>query len=243
MREVTVTIDDGGMHPAVNKAIEKCLVSGNVSRIGIMATGPVFSEAIVMAMVGGIRMAAHLDCCQGPFLLEKSNFPESFATWMRSAGSLAAAVKDEWSAQIEKILSSGGVVTALDSHRHLHHVPELQDVIIALAKEYGVSTVRTAVLPDKMMRFPSGLKLNSLGTQLKQRLSGEGLVTSDRMLGFGRSGKINRKYLGKFTDLCSDGFTEVVMHPAVEEVWSRGQPDELDLILSEWFGTWCRGKE
>lgn len=243
MREVTVTIDDGGMHPAVNQAIAKCIASGNVNRLGIMATGPVFSEAIVMAMVGGVRMAAHLDCCQGPFLLEKSEFPKPFGTWLKSAGSLAASVKDEWSAQIEKILSSGGVVTALDSHRHLHHVPELQDVIIALAKEYGIRTVRTAVLPDKMMRFPAGLKLNSLGNELSQRLSEEGLVTSDRMLGFGKAGKVSRKYLSKYTDLCADGFTEVVMHPAVETVWSKGQPEELDLILSEWFGTWCRGKE
>ncbi|MCK5130822.1 MAG: ChbG/HpnK family deacetylase [Candidatus Sabulitectum sp.] len=242
MREITVTIDDGGMHPAVNAAIQKCIDSENVNRVSIMATGSNFAEASMMAMMNGVRVAAHLDCCQGPFLLKGSDFPESFSVWLKSADSLADSVQKEWSAQIEMILSTGGVVTALDSHRHLHNLPALQKVIISVAKEYGIRTVRSAVLPDKLMRFPAGLKLNSLGCELKTNLESEGLVTTDRMLGFGRAGKINRKYLSKFTSLCSDGTTEIVMHPATENVWSSGQPGELELITSEWFGDWCRGK-
>ena len=242
MRELTVTIDDGGMHPAVNAAIQKCIESGNVNRISIMATGSSCVEAGMMAMTGNLRVSAHLDCCRGPFLLKASDFPESFATWYKSASSLAGSVKKEWAAQIEKILSSGGVVTALDSHRHLHNLPALQEVIIALAKDYGIRTVRSAVLPDKYMRFPAGLKLNSLGCELKKNLESRGLVTPDRMLGFGRAGKISSRYLRKFTSICEDGTTEVVMHPATENVWSSGQPGELELITSEWFGDWCRGK-
>lgn len=243
MREITVTIDDGGMHSAVNEAIERCMPTGNVSRLSVMATGEFFSEAVMTAMAGGLRLAAHLDCCQGPFLLEKSEFPDSFGSWLKSAGDLSDRVRDEWSAQIERILSSGGLVTALDSHRHLHHIPALQDVIISLAGEYGIRTVRSAVLPDKMLRFPSGLKLNSLGEKLRERLIDEGLVTTDRMLGFGRSGKITAKYLRKYTDECSQGTTEVVMHPSTENIWSKGQTGELELILSDWFGDWCRGKQ
>jgi len=243
MREITVTIDDGGMHPAVNTAIEACIASGNVSRVGIMATGPVFSEAVMMTMGGSVRLSAHLDCCRGPFLLERSEFPGSFTAWLKSASALSSRVRDEWSAQIERILSSGGLITALDSHRHLHHIPALQDVMIAVAAEYGIRTVRTAVLPDKMKRFPSGLKLNSLALELKGRLAEKGLVTTDRMLGFGRAGRINRKYLEKYSKNCMEGTTELVMHPAAEEVWSKKQPDELSLILSDWFGDWCRGKE
>ncbi len=242
MREVIVTIDDGGMHPAVNAAIQRCIETGSVNRVSIMATGASFAEASMMAMMGGVRVAAHLDCIQGPFLLKESKFPESFAAWLKSGDSLADAVKKEWSAQIETILSTGGVVTALDSHQHLHNLPALQEVITSLASEYGVRTVRSAVLPDKMMRFPSGLKLNSLGCDLKEILETKGLVTSDRMLGFGKAGKINKKYLKKFTSLCSEGTTEVVMHPATENVWSSGQPGELELMTSEWFGDWCRGK-
>ncbi len=242
MRELTVTIDDGGMHPAVNAAVQKCIESGNVSRVSIMATGSHFAEATMMALAGGVRVAAHLDCCRGPFLLKQSDFPESFASWVRKADSLADSVQEEWSAQIEKILSTGGVVTALDSHRHLHNLPALQKVIINLAKDYGIRTVRSAVLPDKMMRFPAGLKLNSFGCELKQALESAGLVTTDRMLGFGKAGKITRKYLGRYTSICSDGTTEIVMHPAIEKVWSSGQPGELELITSEWFGDWCRGK-
>ena len=242
MREITVTIDDGGMHPAVNAAIQKCIESGNVNRVSIMPTGSNFSEASMMAMMGSVRVAAHLDCCQGPFLLKESDFPKSFANWYKSADKLAESVQKEWAAQIEMILSTGGVVTALDSHKHLHNLPALQKVIVSLAKDYGIRTVRSSVLPDKMMRFPSGLKLNTLGCELKTFLKSEGLVTTDRMLGFGKAGKIDRKYLEKYTSQCLDGTTEIVMHPATENVWSSGQPGELELITSKWFGDWCRGK-
>ncbi|MFA6619434.1 MAG: ChbG/HpnK family deacetylase [Candidatus Neomarinimicrobiota bacterium] len=240
MREITVTIDDGGMHPAVNAALEKCIASGNVNRVSVMANGPCFSEAVMSAMAGGVRLAAHLDCCQGPFLLKKSSFPASFKGWLKATAGMAEAVKDEWSAQIERILSSGGVITSLDSHKHLHHIPVLQDVIVSLAGEYGVRTIRTAVLPDRMMRFPAGLKLNSLGESLRKKVLAAGLSTTDRMLGFGKAGKITGRYLKRFTGQCSEGTTEIVMHPATEKVWSKGQPAELALIVSDWFGDWCR---
>lgn len=242
MREVTVTIDDGGMHPAVNAAIDTCIPSGNIGRVSIMATGPCYAEAIMSTMAGGVRLGAHLDCCQGPFLLPESDFPGSFAAWLKSAEALSAKVRKEWSAQIEKILSTGGVVTALDSHRHMHHIPALQDVIISLAGEYGIRTVRSAVLPDRFSRFPAGLKLNSLGKDLQERLRGEGFVTADRMLGFGRAGRITLKYLKKHAGDCAEGTTEMVMHPATEEVWSAGQTGELELILSREFGEWCENK-
>ncbi len=242
MRELTITIDDGGMHPAVNSAIQKCIESGAVNRISIMATGNSFADASMMAMMGSIRVAAHLDCCQGPFLLKESSFPESFVAWHKLGDSLAESVKREWAAQIEMVLSTGGVVTALDSHKHLHNLPALHDVIISLAKDYGIRTVRSAVLPDKLMRFPAGLKLNNLGVDLKKKIEAAGLVTTDRMLGFGKAGKINKKYLSKYTSLCKDGTTEVVMHPATENIWSSGQPEELKLMTSDWFGDWCKGK-
>jgi predicted glycoside hydrolase/deacetylase ChbG (UPF0249 family) len=241
MRELTVTVDDGGLHSAVNGALQKCIESGNVQRVSIIATGSEFSQASMIGMMGGLKVAAHLDCCQGPFLLKESVFPDSFSVWLKAADSLAESVRNEWAAQIENILSTGGVVTALDSHRHLHHIKALQKVIVSLAKEYGIRTVRSAVLPDKYMRFPAGIKLNSLGCQLRLKLLSEGLVTSDRMLGFGKAGKITKEYLSKYTSLCRDGFTEVVMHPATEKLWSSGQPAELELITSEWFGRWCRG--
>jgi len=242
MRELIVTIDDGGMHPAINSAIEKCIISGNVSRISIMATGDYFSEASVLAMSGGVRVSAHLDCSQGPFLLEKSKFPDSFAGWAKSADSLAEAVREEWSAQIVRILSSGSVITALDSHQHLHHIPAFHDVIISLAKEYGIRTIRTAVLPDKFSRFPFGLKLNSYALDLSSKLKSENLFSTDRMLGFGKAGRVNRKYLTKHTADCEEGSTEIVMHPSTEKIWSSGQTDELELITSDWFGEWCKGK-
>jgi hypothetical protein len=72
MRELTVTVDDGGLHSAVNGALQKCIESGNVQRVSIIATGSEFSQASMIGMMGGLKVAAHLDCCQGPFLLKRT---------------------------------------------------------------------------------------------------------------------------------------------------------------------------
>lgn len=242
MREIIVTVDDGGMHPAVNAALERCIPTGNVHRVSVMATGETCSEAVAVTMAGGLKLAAHLDCCRGPFLLSGSDFPDSFGKWLRASEELAGKVRAEWAAQIEKILAAGGLITAMDSHRHLHHIPALSRVIISLAEEYGIHSVRSAVLPDRLMRFPSGIKLDSMGKAFREKLLSAGLYTTDRMLGFGRSGKVSEKYLRKYSGACEEGSTELVMHPAVEPVWSRGQTGELELIMSDWFGEWCAEK-
>ncbi len=155
MREVTVTIDDGGMHPAVNAAIDRC-IPRETSKGEHHGNRSLLCRSHNEHHGGRCQTGAHLDCCQGPFLLPESDFPQSFAAWLKSAEALSARVRKEWSAQIEKILSTGGLITALDSHRHMHHIPALQDVMISLAGEYGIRTVRSAVLPDRFSRFPPG---------------------------------------------------------------------------------------
>jgi hypothetical protein len=70
------------------------------------------------------------------------------------------------------------------------------------------------------------------------------------MFGFGRAGRVDRRYLESVeerlgrADLPKGTEAELVVHPALEPVWSRGQPKELELLTSDWYGEWsdrCRG--
>lgn len=235
MNRVTVTIDDGGMNGPVNRAAALCMDAGVVHRFSIIPTGALVPEACELAMNRGVALSAHLDCCSGPYLLRGSRFPKGFAAWAAVAGKLAPAVRREWCAQIEKLLGLGAMVTSLDSHRHLHHLPGLSDVFMDIAGEYRIGTVRTAVLPDRVLRFPMGLILDRLGVRLSEKASRAGLSSAAHMLGFGASGGVGRSYLEKYLGAGGTDDVELVMHPATEAVWSRGQPRELELMLSEWF--------
>lgn len=235
MRPLTVTIDDGGLSNAVNRAAALCMAAGVVNRFSIIPTGPCVPAACELAMSRGVAVSAHLDCCSGPFLLPESCFPKGFTTWAVNAGRMAPVVRREWCAQIERLLGLGAMVTNLDSHRHLHHLPALRDVFIDIARDYRIGTVRAAVLPDRMRRFPLGILLHGLGVSLSEMASGAGLSSATWMLGFGASGRVGRKYLEKYMKTAGGEDMELVMHPATEAVWSPGQPGELKLMLSEWF--------
>jgi predicted glycoside hydrolase/deacetylase ChbG (UPF0249 family) len=235
MTQVTVTIDDGGMNDAVNRAAARCMDAGVVGRFSILPTGSSVRAACELAMSRGVPVSAHLDCCSGPFLLPESRFPTGFATWALNARRLLPLVRREWSAQVERLLGLGAMVTSLDSHRHLHHLPELRDVFLDIARDYRIGTVRAAVLPDRMRRFPMGAFLHGLGVSLSEMASRRGQSSATWMLGFGDSGRVGRRYLEKYMGIAGSDDMEIVMHPATEAVWSPGQPRELELMLSDWF--------
>ncbi len=235
MTPITVTIDDGGLNDAVNRAAALCMDAGVVHRFSIIPTGTCVPAACELAMSRGVAVSAHLDCCSGPFLLPESRFPGGFASWALRAGRLMPLLRSEWSAQIERLLGLGAMVTSLDSHRHLHHLPEVRDVFLDIARDYRIGTVRAAVLPDRMCRYPMGILLNGLGVRLSEMASRRGQSSATWMLGFGASGSVGRKYLEKYMATAGEDDMELVMHPATEAVWSSGQPAELELMLSDWF--------
>ncbi|MFS0783275.1 chitin disaccharide deacetylase [Bacillus sp. 1P06AnD] len=51
-------------------------------------------------------------------------------------------VEKEWTAQIEKFLTYGRALSHLDSHHHVHMIPELQGVVRNLANMYDVPVRR-----------------------------------------------------------------------------------------------------
>lgn len=55
---------------------------------------------------------------------------------------LVHAVYLEWSAQIREVIRSGIQPTHLDSHHHIHTLPQLYPVIRALQKDFGIRRVR-----------------------------------------------------------------------------------------------------
>jgi hypothetical protein len=233
---LSVTIDDGGLHSSITGAIEACAKIRAADRVSVIATGPEWLEACTTASSAGLSLSAHLNCVEPPFL-GGSKFPSSFAGWTCAVGRLTEDVRKEWSMQIEKLLSAGFELSRLDSHRHLHHLGRLREVILDLAREYGIGTVRAAILPDRFSRL-SGLVLNGLALRLARLARSRGICTTASILGFSRSGSVDRTYLERFRSRLPRGECELVMHPALEPVWSEGQPKELGMMLSDWFGEW-----
>jgi predicted glycoside hydrolase/deacetylase ChbG (UPF0249 family) len=235
---VLVTVDDLGISRAVNEAASQCIASGTVGCLSLLATGPVFDAAAEIAAVAGKTVSVHLNCVEPPFLTSGLNPPRSLAGWIAGSRRLSPEVASEWRAQIEKALSAGLMITRLDSHRHLHHLPGLNRIILELAGEYGIGSVRAALLPDRWLR-PAGPALHYLGRRLSSMAAAAGIGTPAVMLGFSRAGRLTMDYLTRWGGgLPAGRETELVTHPAVVPVWSEGQPAELALLRSDRFLQW-----
>jgi predicted glycoside hydrolase/deacetylase ChbG (UPF0249 family) len=240
-------MDDAGLAPEVNGALSRCLEAGALDRVSIMASAPHWEEACDIAAAGGVPVSAHLNCVEPPFV-SGCDFPGGIMTWTLYASSMVPGVRREWRMQMERLLSRGVMLTGLDSHRHLHHLPPLREVALDLAGEYGIRMVRAAVLPPGEGGL-RGLYLRRLGRRMAAEARDRGLSATSMMLGFGRSGRVGRRYLQRVERLLSSGGlpgeaeVELVMHPALEPVWSGGQPEELSLLTSDWYGEWsCRNR-
>jgi chitin disaccharide deacetylase len=237
---VLVTVDDMGISPAVNEAAARCIAAGTVGCLSMLATGPCFDAAAELAAAAGKAVSVHLNCVEPPFLTGGLNPPRSIAGWVGGSRRLSPEVASEWRAQIEKVLSAGLMITRLDSHQHMHHLPGLSRVILELAGEYGIGSVRAAILPDRWAR-PAGPMLDYLGRRLASMAGEAGIGTPALMLGFSRSGRLTMDYLKRWGERLPGGHeTEFVTHPAVVPVWSEGQPGELDLLCSDRFRDWLR---
>lgn len=237
MPGLTVTIDDAGLAPGINEAIARCIEAGSADRISIIATGPLFDDLFGIQGLTDLNISAHLNCIEPPFLTD-AVFPGTFMGWVLHSGKYAAAVKEEWKTQIERLLDKNISLSGLDSHRHIHHLPGLRNVILELAEEYGIEYVRTAVLPDRYAGL-SALILNAYGQRFRRLAIQKDMKTPEFMLGFSRSGNVTKEYLMRYESAVSgaDGI-EIVMHPSVRPEWSKGQPEELELLCSEWFSEW-----
>jgi predicted glycoside hydrolase/deacetylase ChbG (UPF0249 family) len=238
---VFVNIDDAGVSDHVNQALKACVEVEVADGTSLLATGPRLEEAIRLVQSSRLEPAVHLDALRGPFLVKGSGFPGSPLLWASGFGS-PRLLEREWRAQIERLLEAGLEIRRMDSHRHVHHLPRLRGLFLGLASEYGIEEIRAARLPDRSLRS-AGHILNALGRKLARMANEAGMHTSSCIIGFGRSGMIDRDYLEAISSSLPEGPAELVAHPSTRPEWSEGQPRELELLLSDWFTDWRRGLE
>ncbi|MFO8183013.1 MAG: ChbG/HpnK family deacetylase [Candidatus Aegiribacteria sp.] len=235
--KLMVTLDDLGISPGVNSSAAELIPLGVVDCLSIMPTGPEFAGAVELASSSDAAVSVHLNCIEPPFLTG-TGFPSSQGVWFFRGKSFVDEVREEWRRQIERVLAGGLMVTRLDSHQHIHHVPGLRELILELAGEYGISSIRSAVLPDRW-RSLEALTLDRLGRKLARMASSAGISTPDAMMGFTAAGSVSAEYLRYMENSTRGGGTaELVMHPSIEPEWSLYQPEEHRLMGSEWFREW-----
>jgi hopanoid biosynthesis associated protein HpnK len=233
--------DDFGLSERVNEGILQSHQGGILTSASIMANGAAFEHAVGICQgVSTLDAGIHLTLVEENPVLKANLVPSLVdatgrlhrhaTTFTRRyfAGKIRLQeVQCELEAQIQKVISQGVTVSHLDSHQHLHMLPQVLDITIKLARKYGIKAIR---LPRETIRlYMLGgegavarvwqlLILNTFCRFGKNTSS----VRTDHFVGFFFSGNLHKKNLHKvFESLPTTGTCELMCHPGLADSSTR----------------------
>jgi predicted glycoside hydrolase/deacetylase ChbG (UPF0249 family) len=211
VKRLLVTADDVGLHEGMTLGAIRAHRRGIVTACSIAATGSALDHA-----VDQLRDCPALDV--GVHLVLADDYHRFLPGYL--AGRVSpAAVEASLREQIERVLNRGLAVCHLNGHQHLHVLPSIFDVVVRLAREYGIAYVR---IPDDRPRpawtTPRRAAVSVLG-RLARRAAAiardAGLRTNDRTIGILDAGHLTAARLGALT-AAIEGTAELVAHPGVD---------------------------
>jgi chitin disaccharide deacetylase len=236
-----INADDLGMSLQVNDSIFGLMARRLITSATILANGPFFEDAARrIPQLPWCSFGVHLNLTQFapltddlallPLLDERGHFSRASFRRAHLSSTLRQAVLTEWSAQVNKILSSGIRISHLDSHHDVHTDPRLFLTLKRLQRRFGLRKVRSA----------ANLHLESQPFSLRNSLWNLALRvfyttrTVDGFTEFATFLKIAPDYLLPYSTM------ELMAHPghpnfimetaALETAWSDTLPFPVQLI-------------
>jgi chitin disaccharide deacetylase len=242
-RILIVNADDLGYTRGINQAIRQCSTAGVLCSSTLMANGAAFDDAVAMVRDHeNLDVGVHLVLTELPpvspltrirgLVDERGCLPAS--PWKLMAGLLEgrisrAAVRQELSSQVAKVVDSGLRPTHLDSHKHVHVMPQVLDVVIEIARKFCIPWIRNPFDETRFFRLlqlVDGRKTRSYSIQhLKAkavgacrpsfwgRIRGSGMRLPDHFFGISLTGLWNEAAVYALLNELPPGITEWMVHP------------------------------
>jgi predicted glycoside hydrolase/deacetylase ChbG (UPF0249 family) len=243
MRILITNADDMGYTRGVNQAIAQCFAAGMLRSSTLMANGAAFDDAIALARNSeDLDVGVHLVLTELPpvssqgkicgLVDEGGYLPGTVGELMLSllAGRInKEALRQELSSQITKVLDHGVQPSHLDTHKHVHVVPQILEVVVELARKFSIPWVRNPF--DETPFFRLARLVDSKNTaffciqQLKARLArvtrasfwgrirGSSVRAPDHFFGTSLTGIWNEAAMIEFLKELPPGMTEWMIHP------------------------------
>ncbi len=168
MKRIIVNADDFGLHSSINEGIIMGHQEGIITSTSLLAVGEAFDEAVVLgkkesrlgvgihlALVGGLPPLGK-KAEVSSLVDERGFFPELHTEVIKRVlqGQVNfTQVFDELDRQFLRCMESGLPITHVDGHQHLHMLPEILYIVVALMKKYGINKLR---IPGEMAFFFNG---------------------------------------------------------------------------------------
>jgi chitin disaccharide deacetylase len=271
MRKLIINADDFGLTTGVNSAISECAERGVLRSATIMANGPAFDDAVRTAKntadlgVGIHFVLTGLKPLSSPETLPElagrtGIFPSSPWELLKTVFTkkrVREEIKKELLVQTEKVFDSGITPTHFDTHKHVHIIPAVLDVLLEIANRFSVNWIRNPFDSPGAWRFLFDIEKNRRGEFLKQygnvlcsrvsrhsfmsRVRGSAVRTPQSFHGVSVTGIMNEKVLARMAENLEPGINELMTHPGILDTdlaqqktrLLRSREVEKDLLLSE----------
>src|SRR5262245_218996 len=252
MIRLVVNADDLGLHPRIDAGILRAHREGIVTSATVLATGGSAHQAIPAARSQGLALGVHLCLTTrlppaAPAVEVKSLAPDGrfrpgwfdvVTAWI-SGRIRSQEVEREFRAQIDRARELGAQPDHLDGHQHLHLLPGISRIVIAIAREQRLPIRWPIASPNESwLSHPGAALKTGLIAALSlaaQRNGASGLPG----LGPFEAGRLDEERLLAILQRLGDGDYEIGCHPgeevgtvAAEPSWRYGWDQELEALCS-----------
>ena len=243
MKQLIVNADDFGLTKRVSEAIVEAHRHGIVTSTTLMANGAAFDAATALSrQMPRLGVGVHLNLSEGMPVSPAPRIPSLLNAHGRlhlTPGRLwkgiatrrvsLADVETELRAQIAKIHGAGILPTHLDGHKHVHILPGVADIVVRLAQEFSVSSVRCPLeqppglfhmLEGRRTSHSSILKqylvgrgLSALSRRFRQKLAEADLACPTHFYGISQTGFLDARGILEVLRQLPEGTSELMCHP------------------------------
>ncbi len=250
---LVVNADDFALCENITRGIIQAYNEGIVTATSVVANGAYLKEGIRLLKETGIDAGIHLTLVGGEKSLtgpikgitdDHGSFQKSYRKVLVNliTGRFdRRALKKELVAQLSLLKDHGIQPSHLDSHQHLHLVPSVREIVIVLAKYFGIRWVRLTSSRGVGIEI---LGLNYLSHLAKMRLKEEKIFFVDQFLGFLERGRIDERILLFLLRRVQKGVTELMVHPGYDASgsypWGYRWTEELSSLISPEIKRWVR---
>lgn len=242
VKHVIIEADDLGLLYAFNEGICAAYRAGRLTSTCLRANGYAYEHAIqeVLPQCPNLAVGVHLCLNESHSVASRrrvrslvgsdGNLKPGYLWLMRRTRSerVCRQIEYEFRAQIERVLASGVKIDHLNSHQHVHMIPQIFRIVCRLAERYGIPAVRLArelphaagplykrVQPLLNSNRVKHLLLNCFARLNESIARDHGVCTTDYFVGVNYTSHMDLHTIRSGLRAVPCGSVEVLLHPAI----------------------------
>ncbi len=236
VKKLIVNADDFGLDACVNQGIILAHESGIVTSASLLTCGRAFDEAVELGKQHrSLGLGIHLALNEeqpvlppekiGTLLEPDSGYFLSYIGFLRkyfSGRIILAQLYSEFEAQIKKFIAAGLRPTHLDSHKHIHLIPGILEMVIELARKFGISCLRLPRVPllsgynsRRCFRAVAVCGLSILANLQLRQIKRSCIRFPKFCFGLIESGRLDETSLAELLKQLPVGTNEIICHPGL----------------------------